>query len=67
MASLITNKMGGTFKISDDVFMDELSGVFCCVVPKCPNLYPLSGVVSGYNDILITSSFSCGFDNFHKV
>jgi hypothetical protein len=61
MASLITNKMGGTPKSSNDVFINELNGAFCCVIVKCLNFYPLSGVVSGYNNILITSSLSCGF------
>jgi len=67
MASLITNKMGGTSKPSYDVFINEFNDVFCCVVPKYPSFYPLSGVVNGYNDILITSSLSCGFDRSYKV
>jgi hypothetical protein len=65
MASLIINKMGGTLKSSYDVFIIELSSVFCCVIPKCPNFYPLSGVVKGYNNILITNSLSCGFNRSH--
>jgi hypothetical protein len=67
MASLITNKMGGTPKSSYDVFINELSGVFCFVIPKCPSFYPLSGVVNGYNNILLTSSLSYGFNRSHKA
>jgi len=62
MASLITNKIGGTPKFSYDVFINELSGVFCCVIPKCLIFYPLNGVVNGYNNKLITNSLSCGFN-----
>ncbi len=66
MASLITNKMGGTPKSSYDVFINELNGAFCCVIPKCPSFYPLSDAVSGYNNMLITSSLSCEFNRSHK-
>ncbi len=66
MASLITNKMGGTPKTIYDVFIIELNIVFCCVIPKCPSLHPLSGVVNGYNNILITSNLSYGFNRSHK-
>jgi hypothetical protein len=59
--------MGGTSKLSYDVFINEFNGDFCCVVPKCHSLYPLSGVINGYNDILITSNLSCGFDRSQKV
>ncbi len=67
MASLITNKMGGTPKPSYDVFINEFSGVFCYVILKCPSLHLVSGEVSGYSNILIISSFSCGFNKSHKV
>ncbi len=67
MASLIINKMGGTPKPSYDVFINEFNGVFCYVIPKCPNLHPFSGVINGYNNILITNSLRCGFNRSHKV
>jgi hypothetical protein len=67
MASLIINKMGGTPKPNYDVFINELNNVFCNVIPKCLSLHPLSGVINGHNDILITSSFNYGFNRSHKV
>jgi hypothetical protein len=35
--------------------------VFFSVIPKCPSLHPLSGVVSGYNNILITNILVLGW------
>ncbi len=67
MASLIINKVGGTPKPNYDVFINELNGVFCHVIPKCLSLHPLSHVINGYKNILITNSLTCGFNRSHKV
>ncbi len=59
--------MDGTPKPNYDVFINELNGVFCCVIPKCRSLHLVSGVVNCYNNILITSNLSFGFNRSHKV
>jgi len=67
MASLNTNKVVGTSKPTYNVFINEFGCALNCVIPKSISMYPLSGVVNGYNDTLVISILSYGFDRSHKI
>jgi hypothetical protein len=55
------------FNYKSFVTKNEFGCVILCVIPKSLSLYPLKGVVNGYNDILVTNIFSYGFDRSHKI
>jgi hypothetical protein len=55
------------FSYKSFVTKNEFECAILYVIPKSLSLYPLRGVVNGYNDILVTNILNYGFDRSHKI